>query len=245
MSVARRDLVGLVLALLVAGVCVRLGVWQLGRLAERRLYNARLAVARARPPLDLRGQRFPADSLRDRQLRARGLYDYAQERLWHGRSYEGVPGVDLITPLRLADGAAILVDRGWAPSPDGYHVDAPAYREPDSAAVEGFGAAAPRGRGDADPAHLTDSLPYPLLPVVLEAAPAPPPTAAAKPGGAHWVLRRWPPAPLSGGPHLSYAIQWFSFAVIIVVGSIALVRKRGDRELRPPVPPRGTNSDAF
>jgi len=31
---------------------------------------------------------------------------------------------------------------------------------------------------------------------------------------------------LGDGPHLSYAIQWFSFAVIIVVGSVALARKQ-------------------
>jgi len=32
---------------------------------------------------------------------------------------------------------------------------------------------------------------------------------------------------LDDGPHLSYAIQWFSFALIIVIGSIALLRKPG------------------
>src|SRR2546422_8332082 len=79
-----------------------------------------------RPP---RSTLFPYTTLFRSRLRARGIYDYAHERLWHGPSYEGIPGVDLITPLRLADGGAVLVDRGWAPSPDGYHVDEGAYRE--------------------------------------------------------------------------------------------------------------------
>src|SRR2546426_4158244 len=66
-----------------------------------------------RPP---RSTLFPYTTLFRSRLVARGVYDYAHERLWHGRSYEGVPGVDLVTPLRLAGGAAVLVDRGWARS---------------------------------------------------------------------------------------------------------------------------------
>jgi surfeit locus 1 family protein len=211
----RRDRFALVGALLIAGVCVRLGIWQLHRLHQRRASNVVVAAARARPELEIRDDpHLPTDSLRDRRLRAQGVYDFARERLWHGRSYEGIPGVDFVTPLRLADGSAVLVDRGWAPSPDGYHVDQGAYREPDSATVSGLGMAAPRGRGDVHPAALRDSLPYPILPIVLQALP---PSAA---------LRRPPPPALGDGPHLSYVVQWFSFAVIIVVGSLVLWRQR-------------------
>ena len=221
MRIDRRDLAGLVVALLVAAACVRLGVWQLDRLHQRRERNAALLAARARPLLEVTGS-LPADSARDRRLHARGVYDYARERLWRARSYQGVPGVDPVTPLRLADGAAVLVDRGWAPSPDAYHLDQPAYREGDSAVVLGLGMLAPRARGDVDPAALRDSVPYPLLPFVIQQLP---PVAAPDrplPPG----LIRWPIPELSDGPHLSYAIQWFSFAVIIVVGSVALARKR-------------------
>ena len=86
MTSDRRDLIALVGALLVAGVCVRLGIWQLERLHQRRAHNARVAAARARPELDLgAGLPLPIDSLRDRRLRARGAYDYTREHLWHGR----------------------------------------------------------------------------------------------------------------------------------------------------------------
>jgi len=73
-----------------------------------------------------------------------------------------------------------------------------------------------------DPAALRDSVPYPLLRFVIQqlppsTGPEPPPP----PG-----LVRWPLPEVSNGPHLSYAIQWFSFATIIVVGSLALMRKR-------------------
>jgi surfeit locus 1 family protein len=221
MRLDRRDRAGLVFAFLVAAVCVRLGVWQLDRLHQRRERNATLRVARARPPLEVTGSVF-ADSARDRRLQARGVYDYGHERLWRARSYEGVPGVDLVTPLRLPDGSAVLVDRGWAPSPDAYHLDQAAYREADSAVVLGLGMLAPRARGDVDPAALRDSLPYPLVPFIVQQLP--PSTALDRPLPPGLI--RWPSPQLSDGPHLSYAIQWFSFALISVVGSLALARKR-------------------
>ena len=152
----RRD-VGLVaIAALVAALCVRAGVWQLDRLTQRRARNAALAARLALPPIELRGE-VAVDSLRQRRVVARGVYDYTAERAWPGRSFEGTPGVALITPLRLAGGSAVLVDRGWVPSPDAFHVDHAAYRESDSVTVEGIALAAPRGRGDVNTARF---LPY-------------------------------------------------------------------------------------
>lgn len=236
MMLDRRDGAGLVAALLLAAGCVRLGVWQLERLHHRRARNAALASARALPPVELHGM-LPLDSVRGRLVRARGVYDYTRERLAHGRSYEGVPGVDLVTPLELAGGrdGAVLVDRGWAPSPDGYHLDQRAYREPDSATVVGLGVLAPRWRGDVDPERIGDSLPYRLERYMVQQLPDSP--TSAPPVASGNVPRRWTLPELSDGPHLSYAVQWFSFAAIIVVGSLALLRTRAQ------VRPRGTQND--
>jgi surfeit locus 1 family protein len=217
----RRDLAGLVIALGVAALCARLGFWQLDRLRQRRERNAVSHAARERPPLEVTGA-LAVDSVRERRLHARGVYDYAHERLWRPRSYEGVPGVALVTPLKLGDGSAVLVDRGWAPSPDGYHVDQRAYRESDTADVAGIGMAAPRARGDVDPVTLRDSLPYRLLPFVIQLVP--PSTNLHGPPRPRLV--RPPPPELSDGPHLAYALQWLSFALIIVVGSAALAWKQ-------------------
>lgn len=222
MKLAPRDVGGVLVALAVAIGCVRLGLWQLDRLRQRQDRNSAIRAARARPPLDVTGAVAP-DTARDRRLHAHGVFDYAHEQVWRARTYEGLPGVALITPLRLADGAAVLVDRGWALSPDAYHVDQRAYREADTADVLGLGMAAPRARGDVDPAVLRTALPYPLLPFVLQQVPSDSPSLRQS-----VALRRWPPLELSNGPHLSYAIQWFSFAAIIVVGTVALVRKRGE-----------------
>ena len=203
----RGDVVLLTIATLVAAGCVRLGIWQLDRLATRRARNAELTAARARTPIEVTGG-LPADSARDRRLRAAGVFDYERETVWPARTFEGVPGVHLLTPLRFADGSRVLVDRGWVPSPDAMHVDRGLYREPDSAVVVGVGRATPRGRGDVDPA----AFPY----VLQQDSP---------PGAARGYIQRIPPPPLDDGPHLGYAIQWFSFAVIALVGSFVLVVK--------------------
>jgi surfeit locus 1 family protein len=210
--VQRRDIAVAVAALLVAALCVGFGIWQLDRLAQRRARNGELAARLALPPLEISGRGIPADTARQRRVIARGTYDFARGRVWPGRSFEGTPGVALITPLRLRDGSEVLVDRGWVPSPDAFHVDAGAYREADTATVEGVALLPPRGRGDVDP---TGFLPF----VIQQESPA----------AARGLPRRWPRRALDNGPHLSYAIQWFSFAVIVLVGTAALLRRAPSR----------------
>ena len=217
MTLRPRDLVAAALAFSLAALFIGLGFWQLRRLAERRARNAEIGAARALPPVALPLRDLDPDALRNRRVSARGLYDYTQERVWRGRTYQGTPGVALLTPLRLSDGSAVFVDRGWVPSPDAYHVNEELYREGDGVAISGLALGAPRDRGDVDPARLRDSLPYAVLPIVIQLDD----TAAAHPEG----LVRWRTPPLDNGPHLSYAIQWFSFAVIAVVGTIVLLRQ--------------------
>lgn len=219
-------MVGLAIALGAAGVCVRLGIWQLHRLAERRARNAVVQAARDLPPVEITSAHIAPDSIHNRRVHVRGVYDFARERTWPGRSFEEVPGVALLTPLKLPDGSAVFVDRGFAPAPDAMHVrNQQDYREPppDSADVTGLALTAPRGRGDVDPSRLTDSLPYPVAPwVVLE---------LARKGEVSPRVFRWQPEPLDNGPHLLYAIQWFSFATIALVGTFFLVRKtRAERK---------------
>ena len=205
----RRDVIAGLSALVVAATCVRLGIWQLDRLSQRRTRNAALADRLALPLLEVRAG-TAADSARQRRVVARGIYDFSAERTWPGRSFDGTPGVALITPLRLHDGSAVLVDRGWVPSPDAFHVDHRLYREPDTALVTGVAFIPPRGRGDVNPTGF--------LPFVIQ-------LEKPDPAGAGGLPRRWPPPAFDNGPHLSYAVQWFSFALIVLVGTAALIRR--------------------
>ena len=203
----RRDITLAIIAGLIAALCVSAGVWQLGRLEQRRARNAVLKARLALPPLDVRPG-LGADSVRWRRVVATGVYDFSAERTWPGRSFEGTPGVALITPLRLTDGSAVLVDRGWVYSPDAFHVDHNTYREPATATVTGIALVPPRGRGDVDVAGF--------LPFVIQVEGRDP---------ASGLPRRWPAPVFDNGPHLSYAIQWFSFALIALVGTAVMIRK--------------------
>ncbi len=204
----RRDVSLAAIAVVVAGLCVWAAFWQLDRLRQRRRHNAALAARLALPPLEARSRSLTADSAKQRRVTAKGVYDFSAERTWVGRSFEGTPGVALITPLRLADGSVVLVDRGWAPSPDAFHVDHRLYREPDTATVTGIALIPPRGRGDVSVAGF--------LPFVIQ---------LETPDPAAGLPRRWPLPALDNGPHLSYAVQWFSFALIALVGTAVLIRK--------------------
>ena len=203
----RRDLGLAVAAVLVAGLCVAGGIWQLNRLAARRARNAALAARLALPPLRVQSD-ITADSARQRRVVAHGIYDFSAERTWPGRSFEGTPGVALVTPLRLSGGSAVLVDRGWVPSPDAFHVDHALYRELDTVTVTGIALIPPRGRGDV---AVVGFLPF----VIQLETPTP----------ARGLPRRWPPSAFDNGPHLAYAVQWFSFALIALVGTAVLIRK--------------------
>jgi surfeit locus 1 family protein len=222
----RKDWIGVALAVLVAALFVRLGFWQLDRLHQRRARNATMLARRALPPLTITAAALPSDSVRDRRVTATGAWDYAHERVWGARSYEGVPGVAVLTPLKLSDHVAVFVDRGWAPSPDALHLDHTALREGDSATISGLAFPAPRGRGDVDPARLRDSLPYVLAPFVILALRSDGPTVRPS------DLVYWPAPGLDDGPHLSYAIQWFSFAAIVLGGMAALLRRQAADENR-------------
>jgi len=203
----RRDITLAIIAGLIASLCISAGVWQLGRLEQRRARNAVLKARLALPPLEVRPA-LGADSARWRRVVATGVYDFSAERTWPGRSFEGTPGVALITPLRLSDGSAVLVDRGWVYSPDAFHVDHNTYREPATATVTGIALVPPRGRGDVDVAGF--------LPFVIQVVGRDP---------ASGLPRRWPAPVFDNGPHLSYAIQWFSFALIALVGTAVMIRK--------------------
>jgi surfeit locus 1 family protein len=234
-SRTRRTALLIGLGTIAALVCIRLGFWQLDRLGQRRALNEAIGAGLEGPQQDA------ADlSVTEAQpwlaVRASGVYDPQHELVLYGRALEGQPGHHVLTPLILADGNALIVDRGWVPS----QMDEPPLEQapvPEGrVTVEGFLVPAEEGRvieerggrptqiSSPDSALVADSLPFETLPLILQLVDQEPSTDAQLPIPA-------PPPELSQGPHLSYAIQWFAFAVIAVVGSLILIR----RDRRPSV----------
>lgn len=207
-----------------------LGFWQLGRLEERRARNAFISARLQAAPLHLNTASLPPPiSQFDYQAASvRGTFDPTQEIVWRNRALNGAPGVDVITPLRLTGSEqVILVNRGWIPYTEAEPAQRARYAPPAGEVTLTGWLRVPLERNqpflpldptdqprlDAwfwlDMAQIQRQMPYPLLSWVF--IPAPPDRAVA------------PPIPhddidLSDGSHLAYAVQWFAFAAIAILG---------------------------
>ena len=105
----------LIAALVVAAAAgmAGLGFWQLARLRERQGMNLSIRARLAKAPQTLTAG---TGNLPEYQpVQAQGTYDFSQEIVLRNRAHDEQPGVHVLTPLRLADGGAVLVDRGWIP----------------------------------------------------------------------------------------------------------------------------------
>jgi surfeit locus 1 family protein len=216
---------------IVSIVCARLGVWQVHRLRERRAANKELRAALTQPPVELvSGIRLTTD-LVNRRVRAVGHYDHVHDVVLRGRAYQGVPGVEIVSPLVLSGGrSAVLVNRGFVPAPDATTADPDTLGEPGEVVVEGIALPMETGNGmplehagrttwaRLDAGALRRLLSYSIGEIYLREFPDS--TKRSFP-------RRLDPPPLDDGPHLSYSIQWFAFSLIaLVFAGIVATRKR-------------------
>ncbi len=226
------------LVIAAALVMARLGIWQLDRLEQRRAFNAQVQAARAQPALDL-DQGIPVDisDMEWRSVEISGEYDFANQvairNQYHGNEY----GYHLLTPL-LSQGTAVLVDRGWIPADsNSTPTDWRKFDEPGMVTIKGqirLGQAKPAfgGVADALPADgsklvvwnnadvekIASQMPYPILNVYIQ--PDTDPADETPP------IPYQPELDLTEGPHFGYALQWFTFATILLVGYPFFVRKQ-------------------
>jgi surfeit locus 1 family protein len=248
-----RWLVGHVLVLAVVVAFSQFGTWQLRRHAEHTAATERAAARWAAAPVDLETALADAASeaaagaslsaaLLDRRVTVAGVFEPQDEVLRRPVSRDGSPGYHVVTPLRLegdVEGRRLWVERGWvpeawntpvpvdaAPPPEG-RVEVTGWLRATEAPPTGWvGALAPRdpptGRLRAvaylDPVRLADQVAGPLVPAVLLLESVVPPAPAP------WPRPPEPPV-ASSGPHLGYAIQWFSFTLVTLIGYVALLRR--------------------
>jgi cytochrome oxidase assembly protein ShyY1 len=210
-------------------VMVNLGLWQHRRLEERQAFNAEVRERSAQPIEDIGVLVGPATVPEDvewRAVRVVGEYLADEQVVIVNRSQSGSAGFEVVTPLTLADGSLLLVDRGFVP------LEEPVPDPPAGAVtVEGrlhasqertLGQLSDPAEGDLGEFHRVDidriarQLPRLVAPVYLDLRTSQPDQGT-------------PPYPiadpeLSEGPHLSYMVQWFIFSAAVAVGWVLAVR---------------------
>jgi surfeit locus 1 family protein len=234
----RKWLIPTLLVFAGTALCIRLGIWQLDRLEQRRAFNAQFESARALPLLDLnREQPENITQMEWRSVKVIGEYDFTNQVAVRNQYYGSEYGYHLLTPLSF-DGRAILVDRGWIPA-EGNTIpsDWRKYDEAGTVNISGqirLGQAKPAIGGVADPlpeygakldvwnnadvARIAGQMPYPVLDVYIQPEED--------------LNDKEPPIPsqpqieLTEGPHFGYALQWFTFATILFFGYPFFLRKQ-------------------
>ena len=159
-----------------------------------------------------------------------GVPDYGHEVVLTHRGHNGAPGVDVLTPVRIpGQDTAVLVNRGWVYSPDGMFIELHRWRDTAttfSGYVDSFRSAPGDTLRDRRIRHasfepIARAIPYPIHPFyVVALTPASSDSSSSSP-----QIIRLPPPKLDEGPHLSYALQWFGFATIALVGGVIVAAR--------------------
>jgi cytochrome oxidase assembly protein ShyY1 len=216
----------LALTILFAVVCVGLGNWQLDRRGQALAELARIDANFDSDPVALREALPELESFTEdqkwMQVEMTGTYLSDDELLVRNRPLNINPGFEVLTPLLLADGTVFVVDRGWLPTGEDQNAPdvVPAAPTGQVSVVARLKAGEPvlAGRSATGNQIATIHLPdvaerlgeptftgaYGLM-VTESPSAAERPTVVAKP------IR-------DEGPHLSYAFQWYVFALLGFIG---------------------------
>jgi surfeit locus 1 family protein len=213
-----------------------LGTWQVQRAAEKQELLAAIERGGRDAPIELPYADTALAEAEFRRVRAQGRFLTQRQFLLDNRLFDGRVGYDVITPLVLADGRTVLVDRGWLPAgprrePRGevaMEMAAPLtvtgrLWRPDPAIALGPAIAPsdgdwPRTVTRIDYEALGQALGRSLVPAVIRAE-----------RGSPWVLTPRPLEPQFGPQrHYGYAVQWFTLAltVLVVTGVLQWRRRR-------------------
>jgi cytochrome oxidase assembly protein ShyY1 len=239
---------GTAAALVAIMVCLLLGSWQLGRFEERaathKSGSAAATPADAQPLAQVLNDGHPkvtTDTV-GREVTVSGSYDGGHQLLVPDRTVDGKQGYYVLTPLRTADGRAVAVVRGWAPSepgasggsgvsgvpgvPGGEVSVTGRLQAPESSGSGGAVAGGlPAGQlGTISPATLVNVLPYGVYDGWVAADSVPDglttvPTVQPE-GGDGLSLRAF--------QNLGYTLEWFVFAGFVVFMWYRLVRREAE-----------------
>ena len=227
MALNARGWIVLVAAVATAAVTARLGVWQLSRAAQKEALQAALDERMRLPPLgtaELARTDTEAAAQHHRAVAVEGRWVAGHTVYLDNRQMNGRPGFFVVTPLLLADGTAVVVQRGWLPRDP---VDRTRVVEPPTPGqdVRLVGRIAPppgrlyefdgaqqgaiRQNLDMSAYGLQVGRPLRPLSVVQEDGPG------AK-SAADGLSRQWSRPAADIHKHHGYAFQWFALSALVI-----------------------------
>lgn len=214
----------------VAILCA-LGGWQMNRLAWKQGLLTQFAENQAAEPVDLdaaEARKAEGGNIEFLKVRVRGEFRHdAEVRMIS--VYDGGPGWEIVTPLVTADGRAVLVDRGLAPDAVLDRIERPPGPVEVTGVIRFYSGR--RGSFDPDNDAVGNRWYWWDIPAMIAAANLPAETAAAD-----FILQALPmegprvfpepqrPQANLRNNHLSYAITWFSLALVLLIISAIYVR---------------------
>jgi surfeit locus 1 family protein len=210
-------------ALLIA-LTLYLGAWQTNR-GDLKEERQRLLEARLRgTPLVLTGSVDSADTLLYRKVRAAGEYDAAGQLYVDNQVHQGRAGYFVVTPLRLRDGAIVLVNRGWIERGARYPEPPPAPVPSGLVEVTGLATLPPARVLELGSQTISGSvwqnLSIDRYRAATKKSVVPVVVLADAPGAGLVAVRETPDAGVA--KHREYALTWFSLAATTLVLWVAL-----------------------
>ena len=200
---------------------IGLGIWQMHRLHWKEGLIAHINAQMEAPAVDLPVTIDDPNVWEYRRVKVTGHYQNGKELYLYATGPDGDAGYLVFTPLVRAEGAPVLVNRGWVPQ----KLRDPATRlqgqREGDVTIEGVGRVS-GGAGPFTPANepgenqwfqrdldqMSKAVGEPLAPVMIDRDNAP------LPGG--WPLGGRTRIDIPNN-HLEYAITWFSLAYVLLV----------------------------
>lgn len=215
---------------------ITLGFWQLSRDHRKQALVRQASAAYAAPAPEVTSGAHIVDGDR---AQASGRYDAAHQVLFRNQVHGSKVGDDVLTPLLLPNGTAVLIDRGWVPAVgDQLTSSATSVVATGDVVIRGIAhTSSTLSAQDAvtssekilslprvDLTRIGQGLPYKLNPIWIQAQSETP-----RPGAGAPALPQPPPPDQVN--HMEYTIEWFSFALIGIIGwpmaLVAFSRRRG------------------
>ena len=213
--------------LLLVSLLVLLGLWQLGRADEKRIFLEKQAQSTDKEVVDLGSIIAHApEQIRYRKITVEGVYDADHQYLIDNQIVNGQAGYFVMTPLKIANSdQSVLINRGWVALNKDRRIlpelGMTKLQVTITGRINNFPVVGIRLKGAEIPTEtwpsvvqvvnshvLAQKLTYPLLPFQIELA------ASMNDG----YSRDWKKNTLiTPEKHIAYAVQWFGLAITLTL----------------------------